>query len=81
MLIYRLGPALFITQPYKLWLEEWKEHLFKVSAHIYHNMIDPEYEVPDDIVSPFLVLNFSSLFNFIGNSLLYFNRSMTQHHQ
>jgi hypothetical protein len=30
-------PALFITQSYKPWWEEWKEHLFKVSAHIYRN--------------------------------------------
>jgi hypothetical protein len=33
--------ALFITQSYKQWREEWKEHLFKVSAHMYRNMIDP----------------------------------------
>jgi len=26
--------ASFITQLYKLWWEEWKEHLFKVSAHM-----------------------------------------------
>jgi len=44
-------PALFITQLYKHWWEEWKEHLFRVSAHTYRNMIDPEYEVPDNVVS------------------------------
>ena len=32
--------ALFITQSYKQWWEEWNEHLFKVSAHMYPNMID-----------------------------------------
>jgi len=46
-------PALFITQSYKQWWEEWKEHLFKVSAHMYRNMIDPKHEVPDDVVSFF----------------------------
>jgi hypothetical protein len=49
-------PALFITQSYKQWWEEWKEHLFKVSAHMYRNMIDPKYEVLDDVVSPFPIL-------------------------
>ena len=49
-------PALFITQSYKRWWEEWKEHLFKVSAHMYRNMVDPEHEVPNDVVSPFPIL-------------------------
>jgi len=49
-------PALFITQSYKQWWEEWKEHLFKVLVHMYRNMIDPEHEVLDDVVSPFLIL-------------------------
>jgi hypothetical protein len=49
-------PALFITQSYKRWWEEWKEHLFRVSAHMYRNMIDAEYEVPDDVVSPLSIL-------------------------
>ena len=44
-------PALFITQMYKKWWEEWKEHLFSSSAHTYRGMIDPEYKVPDNIVS------------------------------
>jgi len=48
-------PALFITQSYKRWWEEWKEHLFRVSGHTYRNMIDLEYEVLDDVVSPFLI--------------------------
>ena len=43
-------PALFITQLYKQWWEEWKEHLFS-AAHTYRGMIDPNYKVPDDIVS------------------------------
>jgi hypothetical protein len=33
--------ASFITQSYKLWWEEWKEHMFTVSVHMYRNMIDP----------------------------------------
>jgi len=44
-------PALFITQAYKQWWEEWKEHLFCKSALTYRGMIDPEYKVPDDTVS------------------------------
>ena len=44
-------PALFITQLYKHWWEEWKEHLFSASAHTYRGMIDPDYKVPDNIVS------------------------------
>jgi len=49
-------PALFITQSYRRWWVEWKEHLFRVSAHMYRNMINPEHEVPDDVVSPFAIL-------------------------
>ena len=48
--------ALFITQSYKHWWEEWKEHLFRVSAHMYRNMIDPEYKVPVDVVSSIPIL-------------------------
>jgi len=44
-------PALFITQAYKQWWEEWKEHLFCRSALTYRGMIDPQYKVPDDTVS------------------------------
>ena len=33
--------ALFITQAYKQWWEEWKEHLFCKSALTYRDMIDP----------------------------------------
>ena len=44
-------PALFITQLYKHWWEEWKEHLFSASAHTYRGMIDSDYKVPDNIVS------------------------------
>jgi len=43
--------ALFITELYKQWWEEWKEHLFSTSAHTYRGMIDPDYKVLDDIVS------------------------------
>jgi len=44
-------PALFITQAYKQWWEEWKEHLLCRSALTYHGMIDPKYKVPDNAVS------------------------------
>ena len=44
-------PALFITQAYKQWWEEWKEHLFCRSALTYRGMIDPQYKVPDDTIS------------------------------
>jgi len=44
-------PTLFITQAYKQWWEEWKEHLFCKSALTYRGMIDPQYKVPNDIVS------------------------------
>jgi hypothetical protein len=46
-------PAAFITQAYKQWWAEWKEHLFCKSALTYSGMIDPEYEVPSDAVSTF----------------------------
>jgi len=44
-------PALFITQAYKQWWEEWKEHLFCTSALTYRGMIDPMYKVPEHTVS------------------------------
>jgi hypothetical protein len=44
-------PAAFITQAYKLWWAEWKEHLFCRSALSYRGMIDSEYEIPDDTVN------------------------------
>ena len=44
-------PALFITQMYKLWWEEWKEHLFSTSALTYRGMIDTNYKVPDKTIS------------------------------
>jgi len=44
-------PALFITQAYKQWWEEWKEHLFCRSALTYRGMIDPQYRVPNNTVS------------------------------
>jgi len=44
-------PALFITQAYKQWWEEWKEHLFCKSALSYRGMIDLQYKVPDNTVS------------------------------
>jgi len=50
--------ALFITQLYKHWWEEWKVHLFRVSAHTYRGMIDSDYKVPDDIISPLPIPQF-----------------------
>jgi len=44
-------PALFITQAYKQWWEEWKEYLFCKSALSYRGMIDLQYKVLDNIVS------------------------------
>jgi len=43
--------ALFITQAYKQWWEEWKEHLFCTSALKYRGMIDPKFKVHEDTVS------------------------------
>jgi len=43
--------ALFITQAYKQWWEEWKEHLFCRSALTYRGMINSKYKVPDNTVS------------------------------
>jgi hypothetical protein len=50
--------SLFITQLYKHWWEEWKEHLFRASTHTYRNMIDPHYEVPNNVVSSLQILKF-----------------------
>jgi len=71
-------PALFITQLYKHWWEEWKEHLFRVSAYTYRGMIDPNYQVPDNIVSSLPIPRF--LYLKLHRQLTYshFNRSMTQ---
>jgi len=44
-------PALFITQTYKQWREEWKKHLFCRSALTYRGMIDPMYKASDNTVS------------------------------
>jgi len=44
-------PALFITQLYKQWWEEWMEHLFGTSALSYHGMINPNYKVLDNTIS------------------------------
>jgi len=62
-------PALFITQAYKQWWEEWKEHLFCKSALTYRGMIDPQYKVPDNTVS--ISKPVSQFFHF------YFHRQLT----
>jgi hypothetical protein len=59
--------ALFITQQYKQWWEEWKEHLFSASAQSYRGMIDPDYKVPDNIVSFYQYLDPSIISDPIGN--------------
>jgi hypothetical protein len=74
-------PASFITESYKLWWEDWKEQLFTTSAHVYRNMIDPEHEIPDDVVSLFPILNSFFTSNFRGNLLSYFDRWMIRHHR
>ena len=48
---------------------------------MYWNMIDPKHEIPDDIVSSLLIFNSFFTSNFIGNSLIYFDRLMIQHHK
>ena len=63
MSIYRLG-SLFITQVYKRWWEEWKEHLFCRSALTYHGMIDPQYKVSDNTVSILISMLRSLLYLF-----------------
>jgi len=56
-------PALFITQAYKQWWVEWKEHLFYRSVLTYRGMIDPKYKVPDNTVS--IPTDFFNPFTFI----------------
>ena len=76
-------PALFITQAYKQWWEEWKEHLFCRSALTYRGMIDPKYKIPENTVSfqPMLQSSYIT-FIFIGNLLpLSLIRSMIHHRQ
>jgi len=51
-------PALFITQLYRYCSEEWKEHLFRASAHTYRGTIDSDYKIPDNIVSLLLIPQF-----------------------
>jgi len=76
-------PALFITQAYKQWWEEWKEHLFCRSALTYRGMIDPKYKIPENTVSFQPMLQFPYItFIFIGNLLpLSLIRSMIHHRQ
>jgi len=75
-------PALFITQAYKQWWEEWKELLFCRSALTYRGMIDPKYKVPENTVS-FQPMLQSSFITFIpnGNSLFLLLNRLTIHHR
>jgi len=61
--------ALFITQAYKQWWEEWKEHMFCRSALTYRGMIDPKYKVPDNTVSILTDVSILSFLFSIGNLL------------
>ena len=76
-------PALFITHAYKQWWEEWKGHLFCISALTYCGMIDPKYKIPENIVSFQSILQSSYItFIFIGNLFpLSLIRSMIHHRQ
>jgi len=75
-------PAAFITQAYKQWWAEWKEHLVCKSALTYRGMIDSEYKVPDDTVSvlkpmsQFFQFHFHQRFTFVS-----FCRSITLLHR
>jgi len=62
-------PALFITQTYKQWWEEWKEHLFCRSALTYRGIIDPKYKVPDNTVRILIDVSIPSFPFSIGNLL------------
>jgi len=66
-------PVLFIIQAYKLWWEEWKEHLFYRSALTYRGMIDPKYKITDNTVSILTDVSILSLSLSIGNSLSLFH--------
>jgi len=66
-------PALFITQAYKQWWEEWKEHLFCKLALTYRGMIDPKYKVPDNTISILTDVSILLLSLSIGNSLSLFH--------
>ena len=74
--------AAFITQAYKQWWAEWKEHLFCKSALTYRGLIDPEYQVPDGTVSIFqTTVSISFILMSIGNLLFVgFFRSMILPH-
>ena len=63
-------PAFFITQMYKQWWEEWKEHLFSTSALTYSGMIDPNYKDPDNTVSHRPISQFLCYFDSISNLLI-----------
>jgi len=74
-------PALFITQAYKQWWEEWKEHLFCKSALTYRGMIDPQYKVLVNTVSTLISMLQSFHFHFPSASyFLVICRSMTHPH-
>ena len=73
--------ALFVTQAYKQWWEQWKEHLFCKSALMYRGMIDPQYKVPVNTVSTLIPMLQPFHFHFPSASyFLVICRSMTHHH-
>jgi len=73
--------ALFITQAYKQWWAEWKEHLFCRSALTYRGMIDSAYKVPKNAVSfqPMLQSYYFYFYRQLTSSIL--PRSMAHHRQ
>jgi len=75
-------PATFITQAYKQWWEEWKEHLFYTSALTYRGMIDPKYKVPENIVSLQPIPQFYCYFYPYYQQVTFsFLNKLTTHHQ
>jgi len=74
-------PALFITQAYKQWWAEWKEHLFCRSALTYRGMIDSTYQVPQNTVSlqPMPQSYYFHFYQQLTSSILH--RSMIHHRQ
>jgi len=72
-------PALFITQAYKHWWAEWKEHLFCRSALSYRGMIDSAYKVPDNAVSIQPMLQFFCFYSYQQLTSSILHRSMIHH--
>jgi len=74
-------PALFITQAYKQWWAEWKEHLFCRSALTYHGMNDSAYKVPENAVSCQPMLQFYCFYSYRQLTSAILHRLMIHHRQ